>query len=175
VHATCRYFLRIFGPGAERGLVPADDAGHDDQRPDRLARRGDRPGSMAGQGVHPPVAGTGPGHRLQDVRAALDRDVVHHHQEHAPGPDVRPAGDRARRARPWRDVREVHPAAGALHLVPVVPGGLRLRLGQVSDLVGVPYPQVSRAGRRSFLNTPVERQHRHVTSALPGAAGCGYR
>jgi hypothetical protein len=34
-------------PDAERGLVPADDAGQNDQRPDRLVRRSDRPGSMA--------------------------------------------------------------------------------------------------------------------------------
>ena len=32
-------------------------------------------------------------------------------------------------------VRDMHPAAGAPHLVPVVLGGLRRRLGQVNDLV----------------------------------------
>ena len=58
VQATCRYFLRVFGPGpgAQRGLVAADDAGEDDQRPDRLVRRGDRPRGAVQQAVHPPVA-----------------------------------------------------------------------------------------------------------------------
>ena len=41
-------------------------------------------GGAGQQRVHPPVAGPGPGHRLDDVRAAFHRDVVHHHQEHAP-------------------------------------------------------------------------------------------
>jgi hypothetical protein len=63
------------------GLVAADDAGQDDQRPDCRVRRGDRPGSMAQQRVHPPVGRAGAGHRRDDVRAPLDRDVVHHHQE----------------------------------------------------------------------------------------------
>ena len=37
-----------------------------------------------------------------------------------------------------------HPAAGALHFVPVVLGGLRFRLGQIgSDLVGVLHAQVA--------------------------------
>ena len=35
------------------------------------------------------------------------------------------------------------PAARALHFVPVVLDGLRPRLGQVGDLVGVPHPQVA--------------------------------
>ena len=49
-------------------------------------------------------------------------------------------------ARPRRGVRDAHPAAAALHLMAVVLGGLRPRLGQVRDLAGVPHPQVSRAG-----------------------------
>ena len=42
------------GAGAQRGLVAADDPGEDDQRPDRLVRRGDRPGG-AGQQARAPT------------------------------------------------------------------------------------------------------------------------
>ena len=38
-------------------------------------------------------------------------------------------------AKPESELRDVHPAAGAPHLVPVVLGDLRRRLGQVNDLV----------------------------------------
>jgi hypothetical protein len=70
--------------------------------------------------------------------------MVHDHEEHAPGLDVQPVGDRARRARRLRQgVRDMHPAARALGLVPVVLGGPRPRLGQVGDLAGVPHSQVA--------------------------------
>ena len=162
VQATCRYFLRVFGPGPARSGVssPQIDAGEDDQRPDRLVRRGDRPGGALQQAVHPPVAGAGAGHRLQDVRAPLDRDVVHHHQEHAPGLEVQPVGHRARRARRLRrGVRDMGPAARALHLMPVVLDGHRPRLGQVGDLVGVLHPQVAGVGQVSAARAGALREH----------------
>ena len=148
------------GAGPDGGLVAADDAGEDDQRPDRLVRRGDRLRGAAQQRVHPPVAGAGAGHRLEDARAAFHRDVVHHQQEHAPGLEVQPVGDRARRARRLRrGVRDMAAAAGAFHLVPVVLGGLRPRLGQVGDLVRVPHAQVSRAGQVSAARAAALREH----------------
>ena len=100
-----------------------------------------------------PSRGPGPGHRLEDVRAPLDRDVVHHHQEHAPGLEVHPVGHGARRgaARLRRGRGHVHPAAGAFHLVPVVLGGLRPDLlRQVIDLVGEPTPRSA----ASFRSVP---------------------
>ena len=50
-------------------------------------------------------------------------------------------------------------AAGAFHLVPVVLGGLRPRLGQVGDLVGVPDAQVSRAAQVSPAPAAAVREH----------------
>ena len=69
VQATCRYFLRVFGPGpgAQRGLVAADDPGQDDQRPDRRVRRGDRPGG-AGQQARAPTRRTG---RVPDIDSMM--------------------------------------------------------------------------------------------------------
>ena len=68
---------------------------------------------------------------------------MHDHEEHAPGPEVQSVGDGAGLPGLRRGVRDMHPAAGALHLVPVVLGGLRPGLGQVSDLVGVLHAQVA--------------------------------
>jgi hypothetical protein len=62
---------------------PQIDGGEQDQRPDRLIRRGHGAGGALQQAAHPPVAGPGPGHRLEDVRAPLHGEVMHHHQEHA--------------------------------------------------------------------------------------------
>ena len=155
------FLLRLgAGAGPQRGLVAADDAGQDEQRPDRLVRRGHGPGGAAQQGVHPPVGRPGPGHRLQDVRAAFDRDMVYHHQEHAPGLEVQPVGDGSRRpGRLRRGVGDVPPAAGAFHLVPVVLGGLRPGFGQVGDLVGVRHPEVPRAGEAAAALAPALREH----------------
>ena len=161
MHATCRYFLRDFGAGAHAhgGLVAADHSGGDDQRPDRHVRRGHRLGGALQQAVHPPVAGAGPGHRLDDIRAPLDRDVVHHHQEHAPGLEVQPVGDRARRARRFRGrARHVHPAAPAPGFMPVVLDGQRPRIRQVGDLVRIPHPQVSGAGQARAARAPTLRE-----------------
>ena len=170
VHATCRYFLRDSGPGAHRGLVAADDPGEDDQRPDRRVRCGHRAGGAVQQRVHPPVAGPDPGHRREDVRAPLDRDVVHHHQEHTPGLEVQPVGHRARRARLRRGVCDVDPAARALHLVPGVLDGQSPRLGQVGDLVRVPHPQVAGIGQVSAAAATALREVRDdvVRDLLPG-------
>ena len=158
------------GPGAHRGLVAADDPGEDDQRPDRRVRCGHRAGGAVQQRVHPPVAGPDPGHRREDVRAPLDRDVVHHHQEHAPGLEVQPVGHRARRARLRRGVCDVDPAARALHLVPGVLDGQSPRLGQVGDLVRVPHPQVAGIGQVSAAAATALREVRDdvVRDLLPG-------
>ena len=101
----------------------------------------------------------GPGHRLQDVRAAFDRDMVHHHQEHAPGLEVQPVGDGSRRpGRLRRGAGDVPPAAGAFHLVPVVLGGLRSGFWQVGDLVGVRRPEIPRAGEVAAALAPALRE-----------------
>ena len=148
------------GAGPDGGLVSADDAGEEDQRPDRLVRRRDRLRGAGQQRVHPPVAGAGAGHRFEDARAALHRNVVHDEQEHAPGLEVQAVGDRARRARgPRRGVSDMPAAAGAFHLVPVILGGLRPRLGQVGDLVRVPHAQVSPAGQVSPAIASARREH----------------
>jgi hypothetical protein len=117
-----------------------------------LMRTGWRPGAVQ-QRVHPPVARPDAGHGCQDVRAPPDRNVVHHQQEHAPGLEVQPVGHRTRRFR--RGVRDMDPAAGARHLVPVMLDGHRPRPGQVGDLMGVPRPQAGRV--------------RQVAAALAGA------
>jgi hypothetical protein len=54
----------------------------------------------------------------------------------------------------------VDPAARAPHLVPVMLDGLRPRLGQVSDLVGVPHPQVPGSGRVSAARAGALREMR---------------
>jgi hypothetical protein len=149
--------LAGLGPGAdaEGGLVAADHPGEDDEGPDRLVRRRGRLRGALQQAVHPPVGRPGPGHRLDDVRAPLDGDVVHHHQEHAPGLEVQPVGHRARGARRFRrSPGDMPPAARALDLVPVVLDGLRPRLGQVGDLMGVAHPQVR--GLSEILPAPAD-------------------
>ena len=147
-------------PSADRGLVAADDTGEDDQRPDRLVRRGDCLRGAVQQLVRPPVAGAGAGHRLEDVRAPFDGDVVHHHEEHAPRLEVQPVGHRARRPGSFRrGIRDMDPAAAASHLVPVVLGGHGPGLGQVGDLVGEPHPQVSRGSQVTAARAPALREH----------------
>ena len=107
-----------------------------------------------------PSRRAGAGHRLDDVRAALDRDVVHHHQEHAPGLEVQPVGHRARRARRFRRrVRDVQPPAAAFHLVPVVLHRGRGGLGQVGDLVGVPDAEVGGTGQVRAARAAPGREH----------------
>ena len=149
VQATCRYLFLVFGwAGPDRRLVAADHAGQDDQRPDGLVRRRDRCRRAGEQSVHPPVGGPGARHRPEDVRAPLDRDMVHHHQEHAPGLEVQPVRHGARRAPGFRrGTRDMHLAARALHLMPVVLDGFRACLGQVGDLVGVPDPEITGPGQ----------------------------
>ena len=153
-------------PRPQRGLIPADDPGEDDQRPARLVRRRDRPGGAAQQMVHPPVRRPGPRHRPEDARAAFHRDVVQHYEEHAPGLDVQPVADRARRpGRLRRRARHVHPAAGASHLVPVILGSLRPGAGQGGDLVKVRHPEIPRAGQVAPALAPPPG---NTSTALPG-------
>ena len=88
-------------------------------------------------------------------------DVVHHHQEHAPGLEVQPVSHRARSAcRLGRGARDVDPAARAPHLMPVMLDGLRPGLGQVGDLVGVPHPQVPGPGQVSAARAGARREMR---------------
>ena len=79
VHATCRYFLRVFGPGPARTGVSSPQMTRARRISARIvlfaaatALRG-----AVQQRVHPPVAGAGAGHRFEDARAALHRNVVH--------------------------------------------------------------------------------------------------
>ena len=166
VQATCRYLFLVWArAGPDRRLVAADHAGQDNQRPDGLVRRRDRRRRAGEQSVHPPVGRPGARHRPEDVRAPLDRDMVHHHQEHAPGLDVQPVRHGARRAPGFRrGTRDMHLAARALHLMPVVLNGLRACLGQVGDLVGVPDPEITGPGQ-------VCRTRRSLGSARTGLSG----
>ena len=175
VHATSRYFLLVLGPGADGGFVAADDAGEDDQCPDQLVRRGDAPGGALEQGVHPAVRRPGAGQRLQDVRASLHGDVMHDHEEHAPGLQAQPVRNRSRRAghsARWR--RDVHLPAHALHRVPVMLDRLCLDIrGDVSDLMRGVHAQVG--GLRQVPPAPA-RARREVRDRVVGiVAPCQVR
>ena len=64
------------------------------------------------------------------------------------GLEVQPVRHGAWRARGLRrGARDMGPAARAPHLMPVVLDGLRARLGQVGDLVGVPDPEITGPGQ----------------------------
>ena len=129
--------MRVFGPGPTRiGVSSAHSTPAVMTRArismftpaDRLRGAGDHR-------VDEPVRRAGPGQRLDDPRAPLDRDVVHDQQEHGPGLQVQPVGHRPGLPGPGRRRRGMHPPAPAGDRVPVV---LRDRRGHrrgVDDLV----------------------------------------
>ena len=82
-----------------------------------------------------PSEGRAPVSASMTLRAALDRDMVHDQQEHAPGLQVRPVGHRAGLPGPGRRRRGMHPPAAARDRVPVVLRDRRGDHGRVDDLV----------------------------------------
>ena len=174
--------MRVFGPGPTRmrGLVGAQHGRGDDQGADQHVHAADRLRGAGDHGVHEPVRRAGPGQRLDDPRAPLDRDVVHDQQEHAPGLQVRPVGHRAGLPGPGRRRRGVHPPAPARDRVPVV---LRDRRGDrrgVDELVRRDHAEVVRvrevprrtrtrpSGNSGSLLSGFSLQAR----CAPGAPGC---
>ena len=138
--------MRVFGPGPTRiGVSSAHstDAVMTRARISMLTPR-HRLRGAGDHGVDEPVRGTGPGQRLDDARAPLDRDVVHDQQEHAPGLQVRPVGHGAGLAGPGRRRRGVHPPAPARHRVLVVLGEDRGDRRGVHELVRRDHPEVVR-------------------------------
>ena len=129
VQATCRYLFLVFGPGPDRIGVSSPQTTRARMISARMVlfAAATAAAARASRGVQTRFGWPGAGHRPEDIRAPLDRDVVHHHQEHAPGLEVQPVRHGARRAPGFRrGTRDMHLAARALHLMPVVLDGLRV-------------------------------------------------
>ena len=182
MQATSRYFLRVFGPGPTRMGVSSAHSTAAVMTRARISMFTPAHG-FRGAGEHAvdePVRGAGPGQRLDDPRAALDRDVVHDQQEHAPGLQVRPVGDGAGLPGPGRRRRGVHPPAAARHRVLVVLRDRRGDHGRVHELVRRGHAEVVRV-----REVPAARRTRPAGTAssflsgsslqarcAPGAPGC---
>ncbi len=135
------------GPHPDRGLISAHHVRQDDQRPDRLVRhrhRGGRPGDHA---VHEPGRGLRAGQRLDQLGAAVHRDRVRHHEEHAPCLQVRAVADRARRGA-RRRCGPVDPAAPAGHRVQVMLDHLSAGQRDLHLLARCCHPEILAIGQR---------------------------
>jgi hypothetical protein len=154
----------------DRGLVRADHVREDDQAPDQLVRLRDRRGGPGDHRVHEPRRGPRTGQRLDQLRAAVHRHRVRNYQEHAPGPEIHPVGDRARGASARRRDRPVHPPAPARHLVHVMLDHLRRGQRDVHHLVRGRHAQIPRVRQGGTTLTGPLREviHPLVRVLAPG-------
>ena len=161
---------RRAGARTQRGLIAAHHMRGDDQRPDQLVRRSDR-GSGPGQhAVHEPGRRPGAGQRLDQLGAPVHRHRMGHHQVHTPGLQVRPVGDRARRARAGRGGRLADGAAAAPHNMPVVLDHPRAHQRDLDLLMRAGHAEVLTAAQAGAASAPAPRQHRDtlVRIIVPG-------
>jgi hypothetical protein len=123
-----------------------------------------------------PVRRARAGRRLDDLRAALDRDVVHDQQEHDQGLQVQAVGDGAGLPGPLGRGRDVRLPAPALHRVAVVLDDRRGHRRGIDDLVRGHDPQVKGIAEVAAAAALAEGEQRPPVVGITGPgqvrAGC---
>jgi hypothetical protein len=108
--------------------------------------RAQRLGGAGEQAVHKPHTRFGPGQGGQQVAAAVDRQVMDHHQEHCPGGERGPVPDVAGPGT-FGSGGGVHLAASAAHCVLDVLGDRRTHGGDLELLEVVHHTEIGRGGQ----------------------------